>query len=335
MNDSANGITPPVLSVVVPCHNEQDNVGPLLERLIPVLSGLESDFEVILVDDGSRDQTLERLREAHENNGRVKYISLSRNFGHEAASTAGLRRAAGEAVVLMDADLQDPPEVIVDFVERWREGYELVFATRSDRAGEGWFKRLTSAVFYRVLRRVVNFDIPTDTGDFRLMARPVVEGFLRMPERNRFVRGMVAWTGFRATSVEYTRAPRRTGQTNYDYGKLVVLALDALTGFSAVPIRLLSLLGFFVTALSAIGTVWIVFNKLVLGIPIPGYAFLVTGVLFLGGVQLLMLGMIGEYVGRIYVETQRRPLYLVRESGGLGSNDPDAVTQEGSDFVAT
>ena len=253
----------------------------------------------------------------------------------EAASTAGLRRAAGEAVVLMDADLQDPPEVIVELVERWREGYELVFATRSDRAGEGWFKRLTSAVFYRVLRRVVNFDFPTDTGDFRLMARPVVEGFLQMPERNRFVRGMVAWTGFRATSVEYTRAPRRSGRTNYNYGKLVVLALDALTGFSAVPIRLVSLFGFFVTALSAIGTVWIVFNKLVLGIPIPGYAFLVTGVLFLGGVQILMLGMIGEYVGRIYVETQRRPLYLVSESGGLDSNDRGAVTQEGSDFVAT
>ena len=335
MDDSANAITPPVLSVVVPCHNEQDNVGPLLERLIPVLSGLDSDFEVILGDDGSRDQTLERLREARENNGRVKYLSLSRNFGHEAASTAGLRRAAGEAVVLMDADLQDPPEVIVELVERWREGYELVFATRSNRAGEGWFKRLTSAVFYRVLRRVVNFDFPTDTGDFRLMARPVVEGFLQMPERNRFVRGMVAWTGFRATSVEYTRAPRRSGRTNYNYGKLVVLALDALTGFSAVPIRLVSLFGFFVTALSAVGTVWIVFNRLVLGIPIPGYAFLVTGVLFLGGVQILMLGMIGEYVGRIYVETQRRPLYLVSESGGLGSNDRGVVTQEGSDFVAT
>ena len=335
MDNSANGITPPVLSVVVPCHNEQDNVGPLLERLIPVLSGLDSDFEVILVDDGSRDQTLERLREARENNGRVKYLSLSRNFGHEAASTAGLRHAVGEAVVLMDADLQDPPEVIVELVERWRKGYELVFATRSDREGEGWFKRLTSAVFYRVLRRVVNFDFPADTGDFRLMARPVVQGFLQMPERNRFVRGMVAWTGFRTTSVEYTRAPRRSGRTNYDYGKLVVLALDALTGFSAVPIRLVSLFGFVVTGLSAVGTAWIVFNKLVLGIPIPGYAFLVTGVLFLGGVQILMLGMIGEYVGRIYVETQRRPLYLVSESAGLGSNDPGAVTQEGSDFVAT
>ncbi len=335
MDDPANGTTPPVLSVVVPCHNEQDNVGPLLERLIPVLSELGSDFEVILVDDGSQDQTLERLREAHENNGQVKYLSMSRNFGHEAASTAGLRHAVGEAVVLMDADLQDPPEVIVELVEQWREGYEVVFATRTDRAGEGWLKRLTSAVFYRVLRKIVNFDFPTDTGDFRLMTRPVVEGFLRMPERNRFVRGMVAWTGFRSTSVEYTRDARQSGQTNYDYGKLIVLALDALTGFSAVPIRLVSLFGFLVTGLSAIGTLWIVFSKLVLGIPIPGYAFLVTGVLFLGGVQILMLGMIGEYVGRIYVETQRRPLYLVRESGGLSPNDPDAVTQGGSDLVAT
>lgn len=335
MDNSPNGNTRPLLSVVVPCHNEQDNVGPLLEKLIPVLSSLGSDFEVILVNDGSSDQTLERLREARENNDRVKYISLSRNFGHEAASTAGLRRATGKAVVLMDADLQDPPEVIVELVERWQEGYELVFATRSDRAGESWLKRFTSAVFYRVLRKVVNFDFPADTGDFRLMSRPVVDGFLRMPERNRFVRGMVAWTGFRSTSVEYTRAPRRSGQTNYNYGKLVVLALDAVTGFSAVPIRLVSLFGFFVTGLSVIGTMWIVFNKLLLGIPIPGYAFLVTGVLFLGGVQILMLGMIGEYVGRIYVETQRRPLYLVSESGGLSSSGPDGVPQEGSDFVAT
>jgi polyisoprenyl-phosphate glycosyltransferase len=312
---SASGA--PQISVVVPCHDEEDNVDPLLERLIPILEGFDRDFEVIFVDDGSGDGTLRHLRSAHEADGRVKYVALSRNFGHEAASTAGLRHAEGDAVVLMDADLQDPPEVIPGLVERWEEGYDLVFATRPDREGEGWFKKTTSVLFYRMMRRVVKFDFPADTGDFRLMSRPVVEAFLRMPERNRFVRGMVAWTGFRATSVRYRRAARHGGETKYDVGKLVVLALDALTGFSAVPIRLVSLFGLLITGLSALGTIWIVFNKLFLEIEIPGYAFLVTGVLFLGGVQILMLGAIGEYVGRIYVETQRRPLYLVRERGGV------------------
>lgn len=307
----------PYLSVVVPCHDEEENIDHLLECLTPVLEGFDRAFEVIMVDDGSRDGTLQRLRSAHEADERVKYVALSRNFGHEAASTAGLRHARGEAVVLMDADLQDPPEVIPELVQRWEEGYDLVFATRPDREGEGWFKRTTSVLFYRMMRRVVQFDFPADTGDFRLMSRPVVEAFLLMPERNRFVRGMVAWTGFRATSVRYRRAARHGGKTKYDVAKLVVLALDALTGFSAIPIRLVSLFGLFVTGLSAVATLWIVLNKLFLGIEIPGYAFLATGVLFLGGVQILMLGAIGEYVGRIYVETQRRPLYLVRERGGV------------------
>jgi glycosyltransferase involved in cell wall biosynthesis len=322
LSDSHAHAGAPHLSVVVPCHDEEDNVELLLERLKPVLEGLGEPFEIVLVDDGSRDETLRLLRSAHASDGRVKYLALSRNFGHEAASTAGLRHARGDAVVLMDADLQDPPELIPELVDQWQEGYDLVFATRPDREGESWFKKVTSALFYRLMRQVVKFDFPADTGDFRLMSRAVVEAFLQMPERNRFVRGMVAWTGFRATSVQYKRAARHAGRTKYDVGKLVVLALDALTGFSAVPIRLVSLLGVLVTGLSAVGTVWIVFNRLFLGIEIPGYAFLVTGVLFLGGVQILMLGAIGEYVGRIYVETQRRPLYVVRESGGVDRSEP-------------
>ncbi len=314
---TANEAPDPTLSIVVPCHNEEGNVGPLIHRLLEVMEEIGDSFELIFVDDGSEDETLDRLRASRETDSRVKFVSLSRNFGHEAASTAGLRHAAGEAVVLMDADLQDPPEVIPELVERWREGFELVFATRDSRKGEGIFKRATSALFYRLMGLVVKFDFPADTGDFRLMSRAVVEGFLLMPERNRFVRGMVAWTGFRTTSVLYRRAPRRAGESNYSLGKLVVLALDAFTGFSAVPIRLVSLVGLCVTALSALGTLWIVINKLFGGIDIPGYAFLATGVLFLGGVQILMLGAVGEYVGRIYVETQRRPLYLVRELAGL------------------
>lgn len=307
----------PEISVVVPCHGEEGNIGPLVSRLTSVLTGIGDPFEIILIDDGSRDDTLTQMRAARQEDPRVKFVSLSRNFGHEAASTAGLRHARGDAVVLIDADLQDPPEVIPELVARWRAGYELVFATRASRPGEGLFKRSTSALFYRLMRRVVSFEFPADTGDFRLMTRPVVEGFLRMPERNRFVRGMVAWTGFRATSVRYERDARHSGKTKYDVGKLFVLAFDALTGFSAMPIRVVSLVGLFVTVLAGAGTLWIVFNKLLLGIDIPGYAFLATGVLFLGGVQILMLGAIGEYVGRIYVETQRRPLYLVRERAGV------------------
>jgi len=321
VSETVPEVPAPQVSVVVPCHDEEENVRPLLDRLIPVLERLERAFEIILVDDGSRDRTLSLLRDAHARDARVKYLALSRNFGHEAASTAGLRCARGDAVVLMDADLQDPPELIAELTEKWQEGYDLVFATRPHRAGEGWFKKASSALFYRMMRSVVKFDFPADTGDFRLMSRPVVEAFLQMPERNRFVRGMVAWTGFRATSVEYRRAARHGGTTKYDFGKLLVLALDALTGFSAVPIRIVSLLGLAVTGLSAIGTLWIVFNRLFLGIDIPGYAFLVTGVLFLGGVQILMLGTIGEYVGRIYVETQHRPLYFVRERGGLETGE--------------
>ncbi len=315
--EKANQPPEPILSIVIPCHNEEGNVEPLLVRLEEVLNKIGEPFELIFVDDGSQDRTLALLKEARRADSRLKIISLSRNFGHEAASTAGLRYASGKAVVLMDADLQDPPEVILELMDRWREGFELVFATRDGREGEGLFKRATSALFYRLMGHVVKFDFPADTGDFRLMSRPVVDAFLLMPERNRFVRGMVAWTGFRTTSVSYTRARRHLGRTHYDLGKLTVLALDAFTGFSAVPIRLVSLVGLGVTLLAALGTLWIVFNKLLLGIDIPGYAFLATGVLFLGGVQILMLGAIGEYVGRIYVETQRRPLYLVRELSGL------------------
>ncbi len=328
MNEPASPLRgAPEISVVVPCHEEEGNIGPLVSRLTAVLTAIGDTFEIILVDDGSRDGTLQRMRTAREADPRVKFISLSRNFGHEAASTAGLRHATGNAVVLIDADLQDPPEVIADLVAQWRDGFELVFATRDGRPGEGIFKRFASALFYRLMRRVVSFEFPADTGDFRLMSRPVIEGFLQMPERNRFVRGMVAWTGFRSTSVRYAREARHSGKTNYNVGKLFVLAFDALTGFSAVPIRIVSLVGLCVTALAAVATLWIVFNKLLLGIDIPGYAFLATGVFFLGGVQILMLGAIGEYVGRIYVETQRRPLYLVRERVGL---EPPMDSLEGS-----
>jgi len=311
----------PSITVVVPCHDEEGNIELLVERLKASVEPVDAHFEVILVDDGSNDGTLDAMKAEHLRDPRIKFVALSRNFGHEAASTAGLSHARGEAIVLIDADLQDPPEVIPELVDKWREGYDLVFAKRGTRAGESGFKRLGSAVFYRLMRWLVQFDFPTDTGDFRLMSRSVTDAFLQMPERNRFVRGMVAWTGFRSTAVEYSRGARYAGETKYPLGKLILLTLDAITGFSTFPLRLVSMMGYVVTLFSAVATIWVAYQRLFLGLAIPGYALLVTGMFFLGGVQILMLGTIGEYVGRIYSETQRRPLFLVRELGGLDPSD--------------
>jgi polyisoprenyl-phosphate glycosyltransferase len=311
----------PTISVVVPCYDEEANIALLVERLTDSIEPLDAGFEVILVDDGSHDGTLDVMKREHARDHRIKFVALSRNFGHEAASTAGLSHARGAAIVLIDADLQDPPEVIPEMVARWREGYDLVFARRGTRAGEGRLKRLSSALFYRLMRWLVHFDFPADTGDFRLMSRPVVDAFLQMPERNRFVRGMVAWTGFRSTAVEYSREARHAGETKYPLRKLILLTLDAITGFSTFPLRLVSMMGFAVTLFSAIATIWVAYQRLFLDLAIPGYALLVTGMFFLGGVQILMLGAIGEYVGRIYMETQRRPLFLVRELGGVEPSD--------------
>ncbi len=303
----------PTLSVVVPCYDEGLNVAPLVARLTAVLEPIDPHFEVILVDDGSRDGTREAMREAHAADRRVRWIGFSRNFGHEAATTAGIESARGDAVVLIDADLQDPPEVIADLVEKWREGYPIVYARRERRDGETWFKRVAAAGFYRVLSRTTSVPIPVDTGDFRLMARPVVDAFLQMKERSRFVRGMVAWTGFRSAEVRYRRHARNAGETKYDTWKLVLLALDAITGFSVIPLRIASVVGLGFTGLSFLGALVVTVQRLFLGLAIPGYAFLVVGMFLLGGVQLLMLGIIGEYVGRIYLELQARPLYIVAE----------------------
>ncbi len=325
-----------VLSIVVPCHDEEGNVEVLLQRIRESLDPLEPAWEVVFVDDGSRDGTLERLRDLARSDARVRFVALTRNFGHEAATTAGLGHARGEAVVLMDADLQDPPEVIPEMVRLWREGFHVVYARRERRDGESVVKRWSSGLFYRLMGRITSFDLPRDVGDFRLMSRAAVDAFLRMPERNRFVRGMVAWSGFRSAEVTVARAPRHAGETKYSMWKLTVLALDAMTAFSAAPLRAVSLAGLVVTGLSLLGAAIVVFQKLFLGIPIPGYAFLVTGVFFLGGVQILMLGVMGEYVGRIFVETQRRPVYLVAERGGFRDHagDEDGPAAPSSHTVA-
>ena len=304
----------PLLSVVVPCLNEEGSLPLLMGRLSPVLNAITDSWEVVLVDDGSTDSTLDVMRALREDEPRVQFVSFSRNFGHEAATTAGVAHALGDAVVLIDADLQDPPELIGEMVERWREGADIVYATRESRDGENPFKLATSALFYRTLSRLADVEIPLDTGDFRLMSRPAVEAFLQMPERNRFVRAMVAWTGFPSAKVTYRRDARVAGDTKYGPVKLAILALDAITSFSTVPLQLTGWLGGCVTVLAAFGAVEMIIEKLFLGLEIEGYALQIVGMFFLGGIQLLMLGVIGAYVGRIYTEVQRRPHYFVRET---------------------
>lgn len=300
--------------VVVPVYNEEPNLALLHERLAKVAATSSDEYSFVFVDDGSRDRSLEVLRELAPRDARVRYLSFTRNFGHEMATTAGIDAAEGDAVVLIDADLQDPPEVIPALVAKWREGFEVVYARRLHRKGESAVKRARSWLFYRFINAMSDFSIPPDTGDFRLMDRRVVEAFRRCRERNRFVRGLVAWAGFRQAAVDYEREPRHAGRTKYGFFKLLHLAFDAISGFSSVPLRLAVYFGFVVCAASVVMAAVIVVQKLAWGIPVQGYALLATGFFFLSGVQIFIMGVVGAYVGRVYRQVQERPLYLVMET---------------------
>jgi dolichol-phosphate mannosyltransferase len=309
-----------LLSVVIPCYNEEAVIAETHRRLTTVLSGLDVDaFEVVYVDDGSRDRTAETLRALHEADPHVRVLRLSRNFGHQTAVSAGIEHAAGDAVVLIDADLQDPPEVVAEMLARWREGYDVAYGLRSDRAGETAFKRGTAKAFYRLLNRLSETPIPLDVGDFRLMDRKVVDALMAMPERARFVRGMVSWVGFRQVAVPYARAERFAGETKYPLFKMLRLAVDGVTSFSLVPLRMASWVGVGASAVALLGIVYALLTRLLTNQWVPGWAALFVAVLFVGGVQLLALGIIGEYVGRIYAESKRRPLYLLQERLGFGA----------------
>jgi len=274
------------------------------------------DYEVLFVDDGSRDGSWERMEALAAADPRVVLVRLSRNFGHQIAITAGVDAARGEAVALIDADLQDPPEVLIDMIARWREGYDVVYGRRTRRRGETWFKRTSAAGFYRVIRRLTSVDIPADTGDFRLMSRRVVDVLKQFKERNRFVRGMVAWIGWRQTAVEYERAERQAGETKYPLRKMLRFAADAIVSFSFAPLRLATGLGLIVSALSFAYAVYAVLARLLGWGVVHGWASLMVAVLFVGGVQLVSLGIIGEYVGRVYDEVKRRPLYVAEVRRG-------------------
>ncbi|MDW7967750.1 MAG: glycosyltransferase family 2 protein [Thermoanaerobaculum sp.] len=303
------------LSVVVPVFNEEENLPELHRRLSQVLAGLVHSWEVLFVDDGSRDRSWEIIRQLAEQDPHVRGLRFSRNFGHQMAFAAGLDHARGEAVVIMDADLQDPPELIPQLLAKHREGFEVVYAVRTARHGESLFKKLTASLFYRLLVRITAVHIPLDTGDFRLMGRRAVEAFRRLPERHRFTRGLVAWLGFRQTGVPYERAPRYKGSTKYPLRKMVRFALDAITSFSHVPLQVATWLGFLVSAFAFVYILVVLALKFA-GVSWPGYTSLMAAILFLGGVQLTMVGLLGEYVGRIYDEVKQRPLYLVAEVAG-------------------
>ena len=306
-----------LLSVVIPCMNEQEVLAETVKRLVSVLESAELRFELIFVDDGSTDSTPRLLCEIREKEQRVRVIRLSRNFGHQVAITAGLEHTRGDATVVIDADLQDPPEVILAFIAKWLQGYDVVYGIRTQRDGESAFKLLTAKLFYRLMSRLSDTEIPLDTGDFRLMDRRAVDALISMPERDRFVRGMVSWIGFTQTAVPYQRATRFAGATKYPLFKMLKFATDGIVSFSIVPLRVATWTGFAVSGIAVLGILFSVYARIFGSSWVKGWTSTVIAVLFLGGVQLVCLGIIGEYIGRIYGESKRRPLYIVREKFGF------------------
>ncbi|HEY5302110.1 MAG TPA: glycosyltransferase family 2 protein [Acetobacteraceae bacterium] len=299
------------ISVVVPVFDEADGIAAFHDRLAAVMPTLGARWEVIYVNDGSRDATLailERLRGADR---RIGLVNLSRNFGKEIATTAGLDHASGDAVIVIDADLQDPPEVIPELVAKWREGFDVVFAQRRVRAGETWLKKATAAWFYRVMRTMSEADLPPNAGDFRLMSRRAVDALLRLRERHRFMKGLFAWVGFPSAAVPYDRAPRAAGHSKWSYWRLWNLALEGITSYTVMPLKIATYLGLGVAMFAVAFGGQLIVRTLLFGNPVPGYPSLMAVILFLGGAQLVTLGVIGEYLGRVFNETKRRPLYLV------------------------
>ena len=311
-----------LLSAVVPIYNEADNISPFFDRLNKVLDDLGETYEIICVDDGSTDESADRLVVERSRNPAIKILRLSRNFGKELALTAGLDHAGGAAVVVVDADQQDPPELISELLAKWREGYDVVYARRANRAGESLAKRATASWFYRIFNRLTAIGIPDDTGDFRLMDRRVIEALSELPERNRFMKGLFSWVGFRQIAVDFDREPRAFGDTKWNYWRLWNLAIEGITSFSTVPLRVWSYVGFTFALFAIAYALFLVFRTIMMGIDVPGYASLMVVVLFLGGINLLTMGIFGEYLGRTYMEAKGRPLYLVRERHGFGEPRP-------------
>jgi len=308
------------ISVAVPVYNEIESLQELYNRVKAVLEDLGEPWELILIDDGSTDGSSEWIETLNIEDPHVKPVIFARNFGHQIAVTAGMDFSQGRAVIIMDADLQDPPEVISDLIGKWREGYEIVYAVRTEREGETWFKKSTAALFYRLINRITDVEIPLDTGDFRLMDRQAIDGLGQMREKHRFPRAMAAWVGFRQTGVPYKRAARFAGETKYPFRKMLRLALNAITSFSYFPLQIATYLGFIAAGVSIVAIPIVIAFRLVGSQAFFGQATTLIAVLFLGGVQLISLGILGEYIGRIYDEAKGRPLYIVRKALSLENN---------------
>lgn len=311
----------PKYSLIIPIYNEEETIPELYRRVSDVMDSLDDSVELILINDGSRDRSLKLMRELQERDARVCYISFARNFGHQAAVTAGLNFARGQVIVVLDADLQDPPELIPKMIESWQAGYHVVYAQRTKRKKESWFKRLTAYVFYRLLRRLADVDIPADTGDFCLMDRQVVDLLNSMPERNRYIRGLRAWIGFRQTAVKFERDPRFAGEVKYTFKKSLALAINSLVSFSKIPLRISTYLGLFSALIALLMALLVLYWRLQQpDSPVTGLATILIAVFFLGSVQLISVGILGEYIGRIYEEVKGRPAYTIAEIAGLEIN---------------
>ncbi|GAC1376535.1 MAG: glycosyltransferase family 2 protein [Ktedonobacteraceae bacterium] len=320
-NMVSNALTQPVYSIVAPVFNEEETLPHFYERVVHVMEQVDEPFELVLINDGSRDGSYRVMQELHERDQRVRVIDFSRNFGHQIAISAGLDYAQGKAVVVIDSDLQDPPEVIPTLIERWKHGAEVVYAQRATREGETKFKLVTASLFYQVIGRITSVSIPRDVGDFRLMDRSVVDTLVKMREHHRFMRGLSAWVGFRQEAVQYDRQERFAGTTKYPLTKMIKFSLDAITSFSHLPLQLATSFGFVLAGISLLGIIVAVFLRLVTG-AIVGQASTLILVLFLGGIQLIFLGIIGEYLGRIYDEVRARPLYVVHHTLGVQTPEP-------------
>lgn len=318
--------TAPVYSVVAPVYNEAATLPEFYRRMVAVMDSTGQPWELILVNDGSKDDSLAVMAALREKDPRVRVLSFSRNFGHQLAITAGADYATGDAIIVIDSDLQDPPETILDLIAAWRQGSDVVYAVRQQRQGESWFKLMTAKWFYRIIASITSVDIPVDTGDFRLMDRQAMNQMRQIREHHRFMRGLSAWVGFKQAPVHYVRQPRYAGATNYPLRKMIKLAWDAITSFSFVPLQMATTLGFVIAGLALVGIVISIILRL-LGHAIVGQATTLVSVLFLGGIQLIFLGIIGEYLGRIYDEVKQRPLYIVARAEGFGARDIEPTSR--------
>ena len=314
----------PLVSVVVPFFNEEKSVNRFFQAVIAVLEDIDAQWEIICVDDGSSDHTLEHLLTAARANPAISVLALSRNFGKESALTAGIESSSGDVVVLIDADLQDPPMLIGDMLEKWRKGYDVVYGVRQSRNEDSLTKRVTASGFYRIFNSLTSVPVPENTGDFRLMDRRVADRLRELPERTRFMKGLFAWLGYKSTAVYYDRPGREVGQSTWNYWKLWNFALDGLTSFSTVPLRVWTYIGLIVSLMSFGYASFLIFRTLIAGIDLPGYASLMVVILFLGGIQLISLGVLGEYLGRVFIEVKRRPIYLIDRVYHFPNGETDA-----------